>query len=586
MNMIKGKVRFILALVLITSLLFVSTSTAVIALPASTDRVKVIIAFDRQPGAQEKSLVHAAGGSINHTYHLVPAIAASLPQAAIDALQKNPQVVRIEPDVEVHAIGETIPWGITQIGADIVQASGNTGNGIKVAVIDSGVDYTHPDLADNYAGGYDFVNNDADPMDDNNHGTHVAGTIAAAVNGLGVVGVAPKVSLYAVKVLNRRGSGDFSDVIAALEWCVDNGIQVTNNSFGSSGDPGISVQQAYDAAYAAGVLSIAAAGNEGTSDVTEDTVGYPAKYDSVVAVAATDINDARASFSSTGPAVELSAPGVSIYSTVRKSAYATYSGTSMASPHVAGVAALVIAAGTGTTPETVRTQLQNTADDLGADGKDPVFGFGLVNAVAATEGGTIDPGNNPPVVAITSPTGGASFESGATISFSAIATDDEDGDLSGSITWTSSIDGAIGNGGNVEVILSAGQHTITASVTDSEGSSGSASIEITVIGSELLPIVVTRLEGIPTKINPATWRATVVVGINPSLIGAVITGTWSNGTTVSGTTIEGGLCTFQITLNKKVLSTTFTIMDISYTGHTYVPSEDVALTEVTIGKPD
>jgi subtilisin len=186
-------------------------------------------------------------------------------------------------------------------------------------------------------------------------------------------------------------SGYFSDVIAALQWCVDNGIQVTNNSYGSSGDPGTSVHQAFDNAYAAGVLGVAAAGNSGNRRGIGDNVGYPARYGSVIAVAACDSSDARAYFSSTGPEVELIAPGVNISSTRLGGGYITYSGTSMASPHVTGAAALVWAVEPGLTNDDVRGILASAAEDLGLPASQQ--GYGLVRAdlavamVVGTSGG-------------------------------------------------------------------------------------------------------------------------------------------------------------------------------------------------------
>jgi subtilisin family serine protease len=342
--------------------------------------VKVFIGFKEKPGKAQQAMVQGVGGKIKYTYHIVDAIAASIPEKAIVALQKNPNVRYVEPDDLVFALDAELSdsWGVERIGAGIVHDDDNKGTGIKVAIIDSGIDYTHPDLDGNYVSGYDFVNDDDDPMDDNGHGTHVAGTVAAEDDGSGVVGVAPEAYIYALKVLNSGGSGYFSDIIKALEWCMSNGIQVTNNSYGSSGDPGTSVQEAFDNAYNAGIIHVAAAGNSGNPPGRGDNVEYPAAYDSVIAVAATDQSDKRARFSSTGPDVELAAPGVGIYSTYI-GGYTTYSGTSMASPHVAGVVALMIVANVSN----IRGQLQSTADDLGDSGKDDKYGYGLVNAAKA-----------------------------------------------------------------------------------------------------------------------------------------------------------------------------------------------------------
>lgn len=330
-------------------------------------------------------------GEITHRYKYVPAVAADLPEQAIENLKKNPNIAYIEPDYEVEALGETVPWGITKIEAPVVHASGNKGSGVNVAIIDTGIDYTHPDLAGNYIGGYDFVNTDSDPIDDKGHGTHCAGIIAAVDNEIGVIGVAPAANLYALKILDNTGSGSSSNLIAAIEWAIDthttdsdnsNDIQIISMSLGSnSGDLTLQAEcsKAY---YDYGILLVAAAGNDGKVSGIGDTVDYPGAYSSVIAVAATDSNNVRASFSSTGPDVELAAPGVGVYSTYL-GGYTSLSGTSMACPHVAGTAALVLAANPSFTNENVRAKLANTATDLGTSGRDTFYGFGLVNAQAA-----------------------------------------------------------------------------------------------------------------------------------------------------------------------------------------------------------
>ena len=372
----------------------------------AADRVDVLIGFDRQPGRSQQALVRGAGGSIKYTYHLVTAIAASVPQAAIEGLRRNPNVIAVEPDGEVRAIAQSLPWGIDRIDADVVHTDGNKGLGVKVAVIDSGI-ATHPDLI--VAGGYDFVNDDTDPTDDNGHGTHVAGTVAAKDNGIGVIGVAPDAELYALKVLGPSGSGSFSDVIAAVQWAVDNGIDVTNNSYGSSANPGGIVKSAFDNAEAAGLVQIAAGGNSGNCLGKGNSVEWPARYDSVMAVAATNANDQSPCFSSVGSALELAAPGVAIDSTVPTgncelcdpSGYMLLDGTSMAAPHVAGTAALVIAAGitdtsgNGLINDEVREQLNITAEDISLPSN--WAGNGLVDAEAAAYIGEVgDPPPPPP----------------------------------------------------------------------------------------------------------------------------------------------------------------------------------------------
>ncbi len=448
--------------------------TAVAAQPL--EKVKVLIGFDRLPGRSEEGIVRGLNGVITHIYHLVPAIAASVPEGTIQGLLKNPRVTRVELDIGVSAIDAELDnaWGVELIGAGTVH-SYNKGTGIKVAIIDTGIDWNHPDLNANYRGGYDFFNGDNDPMDDNGHSTHVAGIVAAEDDGIGVDGVAPEVALYALKVLGADGSGYYSDVIAALQWAVDNKIQVTNNSYGSSDDPGVTVKAAFDNAYAAGVLHVAAAGNSGTAAGTEDNVIYPARWASVIAVAATDKSDDRATWSSTGPAVELAAPGVDVSSTYWNDTYATMSGTSMASPHVAGTAALVMVAYPGWTNVQVRSQLQSTADDLGVAGKDNLYGYGLVDADEAAP-----TTNTPPSVAITDPVDGATISGTYRVKVSA---SDSDGtiakvelsiDSASYIDITANLDGTSYYYGWDTTKVADGAHTLDARATDNLGATANA----------------------------------------------------------------------------------------------------------------
>lgn len=383
--------------------LLMLTAAGLAAQPGPRDRVKVLIGFNKQPGANEQALVRAFGGTVKHTYRLIPAIAATLPQSAIAALSNNPAVSTVEPDVTIYALGPDEydnAWGVKKINARTVHEGGNRGMGVKICILDSGIDRDHPDLYLSYAGGYDFHNADDDPSDDNGHGTHVAGTIAAMANGVGVIGVAPQARILAYKVLGADGTGDFSSVIAAVQRCMADGGMITNNSYGSAQDPGGWVQSAFDKAAAAGILHVGAAGNSGGCS----GVSYPAAYESVIAVGATESRDRAASFSCRGPKVELSAPGVNIQSTYPDNSYATVSGTSMATPHVSGLAALVFACGladlTGdgkANAADVRLRMQQTALDLGTSGRDEAFGFGRIQAdLAVRNCGGAPPATIPP----------------------------------------------------------------------------------------------------------------------------------------------------------------------------------------------
>ena len=377
----------------------------------ATNEVPVLVSFDNAPGKAEEMLVRAFGGTVTYTYSITPAIAASIPESALKGLSNNPHVVAVEIDDPVYAADAELDnsWGVTKISAGVVHSGGNTGVGVKIGIIDSGINYSHPDLDGVYAGGHDFVQEDDatgdGPMDVYGHGTHVAGTACAEDNNFGVVGVAPNCALYALRVLNDDGVGSWSRLIAAMDWAVAHELQVVNLSLGSSKNPGTAVKTAFDNAEAAGLFIAAAAGNSGNSAGKGDNIIYPAKYASVIAVGATDLNNKRASFSSTGSTLEIMAPGVSVLSTwndntsylnpqpicLGADCYYKYgSGTSMASPHVAGVAALVISSGTvadmngnGRINDEVRAIVNATATDLGTIGKDTQYGYGLVNAVSA-----------------------------------------------------------------------------------------------------------------------------------------------------------------------------------------------------------
>lgn len=347
---------------------------------------RVIVVFHNTPDA---ALV-AQHGQVHRTFTLIPAIVATLPQPAIDALSKNPNVNYIEPDAYIQFITapgpvspaakpskQVIPWGVDRIDADLAWAT-TKGTGVKVAIVDTGIQRRHRDLKANIKGGYNCIAESDNFEDDHSHGTHCAGIVAAVDNNIGVVGVAPEAWLYGVKVLDSTGGGYLSDIIEGIEWCVTNDMDVASMSFGGYGNwP--TLQDACDAAWAAGVVLVAAAGND--SYLTPDMV--PAGYSSVIAVSATDSSDNLAYFSNYGDEIEVAAPGVSIYSTVLGGKYGYKSGTSMACPHVSGVAALILAVYPTYTNDQVRQTLWNTAEDLGAPGWDMYFGYGLVDAEAA-----------------------------------------------------------------------------------------------------------------------------------------------------------------------------------------------------------
>lgn len=280
--------------------------------------------------------------------------------------------------------GQKIPTGVKRIGA---YPTGNTGANVIVALVDTGIDLTHPDLAANIVGNYNAINSLKTGKDDNGHGSHVAGTVAALDNEIGVLGVAPNAKLLAIKVLDASGSGYLSDVAEGIGEAVSRGAQVINMSLGYATKPAVDpVESAVNAAALEGVILVCAAGNSGPAS---NTVNYPAKYPNCIAVAAwtdtdgtsadvSDSDESLASFSSRGPEVFIAAPGVSILSTWKGGGTKTISGTSMASPHVAGAVARLLAA--GTTPADVKAALSITAEEV--IGTPDQVGIGLVRVQA------------------------------------------------------------------------------------------------------------------------------------------------------------------------------------------------------------
>jgi subtilisin family serine protease len=479
----------------------------------------VLVGFHAAPGPADVQLVESLGGRVTYRYKYIPVLAATLPEEQVSTLASNPAVAYVEDDAPLAPLGgrrQTTDYGVSKIEAPAAWTLGYRGDGVKVGIFDSGIDLEHPDLAAAIDGGVDLVG-DGHGLDDcNGHGTHVAGIVGARDNGKGTVGVAPRVRLYSMRFADCAWAGATrSKEIRGLEWAIDNGMQVINMSFGATVPvPSASEEAALDAAYARGIVLVAASGNSSVP-----AVGFPAGYESVIAVGATDEQDQLATFSQWGEDQELTAPGVqnlsavpvgfgqttdltvdtdndrvldaialefaglthkrgitadTIYAgfgtsvefagidctgrtalitrggttfadkaTQAKNAgcvvaiihnnqpgnfngtlgaagdwipvvsisldeglylkdqiqtkpttttllnvvgdYAIFSGTSMASPHAAGVAALVVGKGPSLTPDDVRRILRESADDRGAPGWDPVFGYGRVNARRAVE---------------------------------------------------------------------------------------------------------------------------------------------------------------------------------------------------------
>jgi thermitase len=304
--------------------------------------------------------------------------------AVITALQQHPLVEYAEPNYIVRAVLDpndpyfSSQWGLTKIGAPQAWDVTTGSSDLIIAIIDSGIDLDHPDLSGKIILGYDYANGDWEPDDDYGHGTHVAGIAAAwANNGLGVAGVSWSTQLMALKVLDERGLGSYANLADAVTYAADHGAEIISLSLGGDYDSP-TLHDAVIYAHNAGCVIVAAAGNDGASEVL-----YPAKYAETLAIAATDSNDQRPWFSNYGPEVDVAAPGVSIYSTYFNSGYTYKSGTSMATPHVAGLAALIWSEYPGYSNNQVEGRMERTAVDLGAAGWDPYYGHGRIDAQSA-----------------------------------------------------------------------------------------------------------------------------------------------------------------------------------------------------------
>lgn len=403
----KTRTLFVAALMVALVVGLLNSADLVSATPS--EKADFLIGFHEAIDARDQALVLSLGGEIYREFTIVNVVATRMTPRAAVALARNPRVSYVETDGPVYALGKAVRWGVDQVSRDkwhsfitrelrigqfvpwgIDRVFGDEsysfdtwettrGHGIAIAILDTGIYQNHEDLP-TLLGGVNTIDRTHWGSDGSGHGTHVAGTVSALDDASGVVGVSPELGLYAVKVLSDGGRGTVSSVAAGIDWAVKQGIPVLNMSLGSP-QHSQTLKNACDNAYAAGHLLVSSAGNDGNTSGTGNNVRYPARYGSVIAVAASDIDDNRAGWSSTGPGVELIAPGVSVLSTIPGDKYGTKSGTSMASPHVAGAAALAWSVNPGLTNVEVRELLQLTAEDLALSSNHQ--GYGLVRADSA-----------------------------------------------------------------------------------------------------------------------------------------------------------------------------------------------------------
>jgi thermitase len=404
---VRRSVAFLCA-ALVSSLAFAGSAIA-----APYDKDTLIVKFEPgTPGVTKTAALNIPG--VGRTVGTVDGVGANVVRVSGDPatiarrLDRNPNVAYAEPnyllstqatpndplfpdEYGLHNTGQT--GGTSDADIDAPEgwdAAGMAGfpqsGGVRVGVIDTGFERTHPDLAGKLVGCATSYTNavtiiEGVCVDDNGHGTHVSGTITANTNnGTGVAGVAFNSPIVACKALaTAAGVGLTSDIANCLNWTSNQGVKVISMSLG--GGESSTLQTAVRNAAAKDILLVAAAGNDGDA-----TLNYPAAYQEVMSVAATDDSDRRADFSNANGDVEIAAPGDLVTSTFLAGTYLDLSGTSMATPHVSGVAAVVFTQNPGISASSVRSRLTSTADDLGPAGRDPSFGFGRVNLCKAAGG--------------------------------------------------------------------------------------------------------------------------------------------------------------------------------------------------------
>jgi subtilisin len=573
------RILIALALALVGSAALAGTGSAeqpratyIVVLDSSVDDV----------AAEARRHAKAHDGRVGHLYqHALKGFSIRVTAKAAAAIARSPRVAYVEADQVMSVAEQTTPTGVRRIFAP-----GNTGIDIDgkddfrvdvdVAVIDTGIDLDHPDL--DVVGSTDCTNESSGPPwsrkaeclaggdDDHGHGTHVAGTVAALDNDLGVVGVAPGARLWAVKVLEANGSGSYAMVIAGIDWVAANEgtIEVANMSLGGG------FSQALNAAVAGavgvGVTMVVAAGNSDAdsanyspaSEPTAITVSALADFNGLAgggaaATCRTDVDDTFADFSNWGDlTIDIIAPGVCILSTVPGGGYDTFSGTSMASPHVAGAAALLRSMDKDhtTTESQLRTYGNSNWDnrDDGDTTKEPLLDVSNTTVfepkLVATGGGDPEPGNAAPVASFTSACGGLACD------FDASASTDSDGSIM-SYAWDFG-DGTTATGVTTSHTYAGGTYTVTLTVTDDDSAtdSDSATVSVSGTGGTL------TFTGSSTN-NGSTWTATV--SVSGAASGETVSGTWDNITVGACTAAADGTCSFSRSdIRKRVGSVTWT----------------------------
>lgn len=629
-----------IVLLLVTPLLLAAGPPSTPSLPEVATHI-IVFADDADPGPAAEALARAHGLGVTHVYrHALRGMAAVVPEGRLEGLRRDPRVAYVEENVPVYLAEQTLPTGVDRIDADLSPVAGIDGVDVDIAIIDTGVDSSHPDL--NVAGLTDCAGpnpvrascKDGRGDDGDGHGTHVAGIAAALDNGIGVVGVAPGARIWSVKVFNDSGTGYVSWVIAGIDWVTARAseIEVANMSLSWSGNVA-SARTAIQNSVARGVVYVVAAGN-GLSDVygadgqfgtADDT--EPASYPEVATISALadfdgqpggmssktlgfsacteDQDDSFACFSnyshsvakgnpvtSPGAAIDLMLPGVDILSTYKGGSYASMSGTSMASPHGAGLAALYIAThGRATSAAGVYAIRQALID--ASWNQDDLSGLTTFDdpdsnpeRLGRADSGGSTPVDQPPTVRITDPSDGATVS--GTVTVTADASDDNgvtqveffvDGasigsDSSGSDGWSATWD---------TTAYPDASYILSATATDTIGQTATDSVTVKVDNGTAPPTSGTMhvgdLDGSTTTAG-RNWKAAVTITIHDAnhnrVSSASVTGAWSDGYagTASCTTDAAGQCSVSTGAMKSASPVTFTVTGVSRDGLTYEPGSN------------
>lgn len=515
--------------------------------------------------------------------------AATTAANVVQQLAQESGVVYAEQDAYAYAVMYpndsyySYQWHMTRIGMENAWDE-SSGSGVVVAIIDTGVRQDLSDLAGtSFTAGYDFVNGDTNPTDDEGHGSHVCGTVAQTTNNsAGCAGVAYSATIMPIKVLDASGYGTYTDIADGIIWATDHGADVINMSLGGSAS-NTTLQNAVNYAWNNGVVIVCAAGNSSTSSPF-----YPAAYPNCISISAVNYLDELADYSNYGSTIDMCAPGgdsndyngdgymdgvlqQTFDSSTGDPGFYFYTGTSMASPHVAGVAALVKSINSTLTNAQIRNILETTAEDLGTAGWDQYFGYGIVDAYAAVQ--AANPVNLSPVADFTFTTN----------LLTATFTDqsyDPDGTI---VSWSWNF----GDGGSsplqnpVHTYAANGTYPVTLTVTDDDGDTGSVTKNVTVSDGSVVKMYVSNIAMSKQNYFGIIYRARATITIKDTN-GAVVpnanvytswTGKWTG--TLSGTTNSSG----QVTLTTPWVwfngTFTVTVTNVTHATLTYDPTLNI-----------